>query len=723
MNTAQPWSQPEALDPMAQMSTDLDDLGNLFEFGDIDLNNISGNVENNGYGNPMQQMHVSHPSTPFDEMGPSVPPTTSMQDFVRQDHYNLPQDLEPQQQQFNNGHPATTMPYSTQAFQPAMSQMYMHRPQQFKYSQHPRFAPGQHVPPTPTSFDMHGESAPFMHLPQQQQHQSDHQQRPMFEHQQRYMVRKDDANIAFTPMASPAGTPSNYNMASEFTVNPGAYFSPLTSPMIHAQNAPRQQQQGLYTNPSTAPSSNATSPIDGNIDVDMNSDIMSLPDPASGQAAKSNRKATARGLAASNRAKQSPIQKAQKRKSSTMLAFAPTRFADSSRSQSNSAGPQKPAAFTGSSEDGSISPEPFNEASMGPPPRPTSSLTQSPAMTPYQQKDSASTAVGPAATPKSLLSRGSASQPINVTEQGSQAKEPGNLDDLQLPEASVATVGPPKQPQINTKIEPPQPDADEEAPRTSSRKTPKLGPLSTPSSARPSSALASPSVAASPMTASTPGALLKDKKDAKGVRTPKKRGSAGPSTMPSPALRPRISPSIKPLLPEGTALHSPTHALLLASKSNYQNLLEGNHLPGVNYPDSLSTGLTSKRTSHKVAEQGRRNRINEALKEMQALVPKQALKAIKECNSDGSPEADGGADREGKDGKDDAAMKASKAATVELANIYIRSMQEKERQMEERLAELERKNAEMAKKLNEQNGGVISEKAVDSASPVLVRNS
>jgi hypothetical protein len=64
-----------------------------------------------------------------------------------------------------------------------------------------------------------------------------------------------------------------------------------------------------------------------------------------------------------------------------------------------------------------------------------------------------------------------------------------------------------------------------------------------------------------------------------------------------------------------------TSALLLASKSNYQNLLEGNHLPGVSYPEALSTNLTSKRTSHKIAEQGRRNRINHALQEIASLLP------------------------------------------------------------------------------------------------------
>ncbi|MEX5670002.1 helix-loop-helix domain-containing protein, partial [Pseudomonas neuropathica] len=64
-----------------------------------------------------------------------------------------------------------------------------------------------------------------------------------------------------------------------------------------------------------------------------------------------------------------------------------------------------------------------------------------------------------------------------------------------------------------------------------------------------------------------------------------------------------------------------TNALQHSSKSNYQNILDGTTVPGVVFPTSLSTNLTSKRTSHKIAEQGRRNRINMALQEMQALLP------------------------------------------------------------------------------------------------------
>jgi hypothetical protein len=94
-------------------------------------------------------------------------------------------------------------------------------------------------------------------------------------------------------------------------------------------------------------------------------------------------------------------------------------------------------------------------------------------------------------------------------------------------------------------------------------------------------------------------------------------------------------------------------ALLLASKSNYQNIVEGNHSHlGLQYPEHLSTNLTSKRTSHKIAEQGRRNRINNALAEMASLLPPPAT-----ANCEGG-------------GKE----QTSKASTVELAIDYIRAL-------------------------------------------------
>ena len=158
--------------------------------------------------------------------------------------------------------------------------------------------------------------------------------------------------------------------------------------------------------------------------------------------------------------------------------------------------------------------------------------------------------------------------------------------------------------------------------------------------------------------------------------------------------------------------------MLLASKSNYQNILEGNHLPGVSYPDSLSTGLTSKRTSHKVAEQGRRNRINEALKEMQSLVPKPAKFKLSskdaEAEDGDSPEygeEEKAADGTSKEDKADAAVKSnnSKAATVELANEYIRMMQNESLAQSDEIAQLRRENEELRKRLVEQAGQTPAE--------------
>lgn len=365
-------------------------------------------------------------------------------------------------------------------------------------------------------------------------------------------------------MVSPAGTPQ-YNVQPEFTI-PGAYFSPLTSPMLHAQNQQRSSHyhQGFYTNPSTAPSSNATSPLDPNVDVDMLGDEISLSEPA--QSRKSSRKKTTtpRSAGPLARVKQSPIQKAAKRKSTTMLSsLVPPREMDGIL-ESQRSGSVQPSSGNlqvrrnESSENGSISPEPLSEALMGPPPRPGSSLTQSPALAAQQQKKVA-TATGPAATPKSLLSRRGGQQPTpnaQSSQKGSNEQEEDmEFAELELPAAAADEPGRRTNlSQLNTQMSTVSP-VDSDAVRIPARKTPKLGAAGTPLSALP----ASPSVMGSPMTASTPGALLKGgKPDSKSGRGSRKRSSVsvsgGGSTLVSPSLRPRISPSIKPLLPEGGRL-------------------------------------------------------------------------------------------------------------------------------------------------------------------------
>jgi hypothetical protein len=128
-----------------------------------------------------------------------------------------------------------------------------------------------------------------------------------------------------------------------------------------------------------------------------------------------------------------------------------------------------------------------------------------------------------------------------------------------------------------------------------------------------------------------------------------------------------------------------TAALLLATKSNYQNILEGNHLPGVSYPPELSTSLTSKRTSHKIAEQGRRNRINMALQEMAALLPDTRTGKKRAVDDD-----DDGEDDDGK-GQKGGPTSSSKASTVEHAIQYIKQLQLEVQQARKRAEEAESK--------------------------------
>ena len=536
---------------------ELDDLGNLFEFGDIDLNNIPDVDSGNYGGEQMQQphsQHGTHPNTPFHDMtDPSLLPGSAVADFAPgQEQMGMMQGIDQQGQRPHHfmGPPTTQMPTSNayipdSLYQPAVTQP--HQPKEFHFNGHQGYPPASHIPPTPNSYEMHGRAGSFMSHQQQQQYY-----RATME-QQRYQMQKDP-HITFTPMASPTGTPQ-FHMLPEFTA-PGAYFSPLSSPMLHAQNGQHNHAhpQGYVSHPNTAPSSAAPSPNDGNLDVDMGGNSQELPNRR-----KSRRKiATPKSVAANARAKSSPAPKAQKRKTSAKVSDNDLRRAVTSQPSSTS------LRYPDSSEADSVSPEPLGESRMGPPPRPGSNLAQS-ASSGEQQQGAEAQAASAAATPKSLLQRRGAQQLTNGQSGTSQitqsAGDVGGLDDLALPEAARPTAPAP----INTQIATAEDEG--ETPRMSARKTPKLDATSTPSSARPPSALASPAVGPSPATnASTPAAILKDKKDAKGGRGGKKRGSV--SQTGSKNL-PRISPSIKPLLPEGSEYQATTpqirfnHVLIL----------------------------------------------------------------------------------------------------------------------------------------------------------------
>ncbi|CAD0112489.1 unnamed protein product [Aureobasidium uvarum] len=526
------------------------------------------------------------------------------------------------------------------------------------------------VPPTPNSYDLQGNARHYM-----AQHM-DSGAGPFFD-QHRLLTKED--NMAFTPLVSPAVTPreSTFHPIHEYTA-PGAYFSPLTSPAIHAQHQNRNHAHGHYTNPTTADNSAAASPLDLNMDIDSLNDVT---DAAPRRSRRKPQMPHSAGPAA--RVRQSPIVKAQRRRSAHLSTVIPPHQVNNvlmeAQNRSQAQGSRTPSVeymppyHEGSSAD-SISPEALPDLVMGPPPLPPS-VFHSPALQPQNHSAPPSTTMhshsGPMAscpaTPASLMSIRKKQQNIDRSvgpHPGSgqfqvQSQDQLNmLEDLALP-PSIAEPAQPALNRIDTTL--------------SNETTPRLAPAikNKPRLAPSNSTTASPIIGATQSPAFGP---INAKLDQKRSQPSKKRGSVGTtSALVSPAIRPKISPSIKPLLPEG-GLSEAQQAILLASKSNYTHLLEGTRLPGVSYPDSLSQGLTSKRTSHKLAEQGRRNRINEAIKEMQTLLPKTKGKGKTEEIVEEEEEANAKDDKGNSTAEGRSAN--SKAATVESAINYIKLLQQ-----------------------------------------------
>ncbi|KAI8937633.1 hypothetical protein NX059_005339 [Plenodomus lindquistii] len=516
----------------------------------------------------------------------------------------------------------------------------LHQPQaqeQHMYPQH------HGVPPTPNSVEMHGDPRRYMQ-------QMDSQQ-ALFD--QRYHMRKDDAS--FTPLVSPAVTPHDARFQiPDFTMS-GAYFSPLTSPALLAQPSQhaRQQQQ---------PSGSSTGHSPSDLDIDMLGEPAMVPQEPARKLRSTNKRAAPRNTNANSRVRQSPIVKPNRRKA-TVSSLIPPKEVTELMQEARSIRPPTGRSLENSETD-SISPEPML-SDMRPPPKP-SSLTASPAMIAMQNDQGTAPA-----TPASLMR-------IHPSPNFSDSMEaPPPLEDLELPEPSMDRPGLSR---LDTAIR----NLDADTPRMSARKTPKVNPLSTPGGA-PASGRPSPMLDAMSTPTSPAFSMTNGKKDSKAARNPKKRNSVSTSLV-SPALRPKISPSIKPLLPEGAngSITDNTHALLLASKSNYQNILDGTTVPGVVYPTSLSTNLTSKRTSHKIAEQGRRNRINMALQEMQALLPSPLLAPTPDAKS---PES--------------AAQQSSnsKAAKVESAIDYIKQLKQEVSERDELLSRKDQEMDELRKQL------------------------
>ncbi len=500
--------------------------------------------------------------------------------------------------------------------------------------------------------------------------------------------------MIFTPLVSPAVTPLDTQFQYPDYAAPTDPFSPLISPALEAQNHNHAAQRSVYGAIRGSDTSDTASPIDPNLEYST------LPPPStSAYLRKSKRKTPSSSTKNPARAvRQSPATKPQRKKqpSSTILpAKEITGIIEEARKtkQSHGANGKVHLPYSqDSSEADSVSPEPLSEILMPPPSTPKSnSAGRSPYLEAKQGQPQATLMEdvnGEPATPASLMKirkqagkvNGHHRQTSSLKEQTAAAEADMEqiMEDIVLPEPLSVNKKPVLRP-INTT------DANVNTTSTISiKRTSGYGVASAPVTAT-NSAFPSPQNGA--MASPTAMGVNKRGDHKLKSRDPKKRNSQT-SVQASPALRPKISPSIKPLLPEGgqynpasnharstaayrsaAIVNAETSALLLASKSNYQNILEGTHFPGVSYPETLSTNLTSKRTSHKIAEQGRRNRINTALQEIAGLLPSVNLQA----NSQGG--LNGQVNPNMMMSGTAAQQSNSKAATVESAIDYIKSLQ------------------------------------------------
>ncbi|KAJ4137641.1 hypothetical protein NW768_003229 [Fusarium equiseti] len=503
------------------------------------------------------------------------------------------------------------------------------------------------VPPTPQSLEM----------PNSGHFYSQAEQIPTTGAYDRgYHQHMKEQDMAFTPLVSPAVTPldPNFSMDTGYTI-PSAYFSPLTSPALHAQNDPSTIYDPRHTNTNNSP-----------IDMDDRSaapvtSVLDLPrKPVRKKAATKSRGKT--GI------RSSPIVKPQRRKVGPSPAIVSQVLSEVEENNSSFLPMSATSTETSAEENSSVSPEALSE--MPPPPIPNRRSTSK---SPYIQAQSSSQQTpvpGPVdlnlapATPASLMKLPAS----RANKQAAGHQEPvvsDHIESLELPESvSSKTMTP-----VISRSTVQSPIVEAGTGKASA-----FQPLPSPMFPRQSGTA---SASASPQLA--PGSTGPPARKTPQLAPRSSRKRSVSSVQVSPALLPRISPSIKPLLP-GTPGMTPAESAasqLLMSKSNYQNILEGNKVPGVSYPSELSTNLTSKRTSHKIAEQGRRNRINSALQVMAGLLP-------------GGEKANLTDEGDKKDGKQ-ANAQNSKASVVENAIVHMKSLEKENVDLKKEVEELKKR--------------------------------
>ncbi|KAF9885608.1 hypothetical protein FE257_012699 [Aspergillus nanangensis] len=634
-----------------------DDFSNFLEFG-MHFADLEGH-------GPTDQQNHQHPRS----IAPSSCPTSTAPSAQEQPHlvrmdtdmvssqpmsYNFPVELsnhpQAQSQQIPMSSPYTTAPmtptfYSHKPSHPQLIQSH----QLPSDHQHPTSQPyiphGQHViPPTPNSIELQGNAATYPQRVDESHEMYD-----------RY-ARMSEEQALYTPLVSPAMTPleSQFRLP-EYTI-PGEYFTPLTSPALEAQNA---NSNGYHFQSNHVPDMGfAPSPVD----------IPSSP----GLIRKHRRRPSTTTKTFSARAKkqQSPLVRPQTRKRSLLNVNSDEILNGLSQDQSKPRSAGSSGLRYGSTESSgqdSVSPEPLSEPLMPPPALPPA--RRSPAIAPQPAQSRTSEPATPAMlmriqrSPHNAAITSNPATAIPTPTFTATETHDDVMEDVLLPEAATPTshLPRPSMSRIDTSIN----MEDSSQTTTPASTTPALEPRSASAAERPPSTMApSPRTIAMP----SPSGPVGRKSDTPKLGPIGRKRQSLSSTHASPNLRPKISPSIQPLV-RGDGLSGETSALYLASKSNYQHILDGTLLPGVSYPDTLAENLSSKRTNHKLAEQGRRNRINNALKEIETMIPP-AFVQIKNAKESAATNTKNGEKEKASN------QQISKASTVEMAIDYIKALQQ-----------------------------------------------
>ncbi|KAL1962939.1 hypothetical protein VTN77DRAFT_9035 [Rasamsonia byssochlamydoides] len=672
------WS--EHLPEESLMSTaNEDEFSNFLEFG-INFADLEGHGSANQHQRPLQNADNHIPTSMADDTvnRMDTDPTTQPPQYASIVGDHLAMDLhdngQAQSQAFHYPHEQQQQQHHQQ---PPQHPQHPHHPQKQTPPQHGathNYSHGQHViPPTPNSIELHGGAARY---PQRIE--------PGHDMYDRYGQMNEDQTAFYTPLVSPAMTPleTQFRMP-EYTI-PGEYFTPLTSPALEAQGSNPNGYPFQTTQPSSA--GYVQSPVDPN-------GVNAASAPSSpGVLRKQRRRPSLATRAGGRAAKASPsIQPKNRRKGvSAQLADDVAQALGQDQTGARPATSGGSSLHYGSHESSgqdSVSPEPISEPLMPPPALPQT--RKSPAMGPQITEQPK---MGEPATPATLMRiqnrqhmqdpSGQFSGYARLVTNESQ-DEP--MEDVVLPEAVTNT-----RPQV-TRIDTSVNTQAQLPPGSSSKSTPSVEPRS--ASEKPPSGSVTPSP--HPGAMASPSGPVPKKSETKPPMS-RKRQSIGSSHI-SPALRPRISPSIQPLVRGDTGMSSETSALYLASKSNYQHILDGTVLPGVSYPETLAENLSSKRTNHKLAEQGRRNRINTALKEIESLLPpgfaQERLRERNEAKGDGqgNPNNKNGDNQKEKNTH----QTISKASTVEMAIDYIKLLK---KELEETKAQLKAAESKLAGK-------------------------